>query len=263
MFRLSRVVRFAVNDGENSGSPTAANGFGGSPPMRGLGHFFSLEATLEAELDPRTGYLRNIKEIDRAVRERVLPPAQTAAGKGAGEGGANLLLEAFGALKDAWPGCGLHRLKLWLTPFLNLEILAREHPMVRFNQKFEFCASHRLNNPSVSESRNRELFGKCNNPHGHGHNYVLQVTAAGEADANGRVVNVAALERIVASQVIESFDHKNLNLEVAEFGEMNPSVENIAKVIYGRLKPKLEAEKMKLAAVTVWETEKTCCEYSE
>jgi 6-pyruvoyltetrahydropterin/6-carboxytetrahydropterin synthase len=135
--------------------------------------------------------------------------------------------------------------------------------MLRLSQKFEFCASHRLHNANLSDARNRELFGKCNNPHGHGHNYIVQVTAAGEADANGLIMQIPAFEKIVASAVIEPFDHKNLNVEIEEFKKLNPSVENIARVIFQRLKPKFESEKVKLSGVTVWETEKTWCEYAE
>ena len=93
--------------------------------------------------------------------------------------------------------------------------------------------------------------------------YIVQVTAAGNADENGIVMQIPAFEKRRADTVIEPFDHENLNVEIPEFGELNPSVENIAKVIYRRLKPKFESEKAKLAAVTVWETEKTWCEYTE
>jgi 6-pyruvoyltetrahydropterin/6-carboxytetrahydropterin synthase len=131
--------------------------------------------------------------------------------------------------------------------------------MTRLSQKFEFAASHRLHNPALSEQANRQTFGQCNNPHGHGHNYQLQVTLAGEPSDSGLLVDVPAFEQIVKDAVIERFDHKNLNVEVPEFADLIPSVENIARVIYRLLKPRLT----NLAAVTVWETPKTWCEYSE
>jgi len=154
---------------------------------------------------------------------------------------------------------------LRLSPFLTLSVHASEHPMVRLSQKFEFSASHRLHNPSLSESDNRNAFGKCNNPHGHGHNYEVQVTLVGRPDNNGIIVEVPAFERAVDETVIRKFDHKNLNAEVPEFAneKLNPSVENIAMVIFRLLKPKLEGDRAKLASVTVWETPKTWCEYSE
>jgi 6-pyruvoyltetrahydropterin/6-carboxytetrahydropterin synthase len=136
--------------------------------------------------------------------------------------------------------------------------------MTRLSQKFEFSASHRLHNPALSDDVNRRTYGKCNNPHGHGHNYEVQVTLAGTpADETGLLVDVPAFERTVAETVIERMDHKNLNVEVPEFRDLIPSVENIARVIYRMLKPKLENSATRLAGVTVWETPKTWCEYSE
>jgi len=135
--------------------------------------------------------------------------------------------------------------------------------MVRLSQKFEFSASHRLHNPALSDEENRRHFGKCNNPHGHGHNYVLQVTLAGLPDCNGFIVDIPRFEEIVAATVIEPLDHRYLNLEIPEFSDLIPTVENIAMVIYRMLKPKLEAIGAKLAGVTLWETTKTWCEYME
>ena len=136
--------------------------------------------------------------------------------------------------------------------------------MVRLSQKFEFSATHRLHNPALSDDENCRTYGKCNNPHGHGHNYELQVTLRGTPDPKtGVVIDVPAFERVVAQTVIERFDHKNLNIEIDEFRELMPSVENIAMVIYRMLKPKFAEQRARLAAVTVWETPKTWCEYAE
>ena len=110
--------------------------------------------------------------------------------------------------------------------------------MIRTSQKFEFCASHRLHNPDLSDEENRRIFGKCNNPRGHGHNYELQVTLIGAPDSTGRLVPTTEFERIVSETIIEKFDHKNLNCELDEFKSVNPSVENIARVIYQMLQPR-------------------------
>jgi 6-pyruvoyltetrahydropterin/6-carboxytetrahydropterin synthase len=167
-------------------------------------------------------------------------------------------------LKHKWSGVRLHEVRLGFSPFLSASCLASEHPMVRLSQKFEFAASHRLHNPEMSEEENRRTFGKCNNPHGHGHNYELQVTLKGDAsNADGLLIDVPAFERIVAQTVIDRFDHKNLNVEVPEFRDLIPSVENIARVIYRLLQPKFQSSSATLASVTVWETPKTWCEYSE
>src|SRR5262249_49432199 len=111
------------------------------------------------------------------------------------------------------------------------------------------------------DETNRRIFGKCDNPHGHGHNYELQVTLVGDPDSDGLLVDVPQFEAIVAATVIDRFDHKNLNIELPEFRELIPTVENIAMVIYRLLKPKFT--RPALASVTVWETPKTWCEYSE
>ena len=135
--------------------------------------------------------------------------------------------------------------------------------MVRLSQKFEFSATHRLHNPALSDDENCQVFGKCNNPHGHGHNYEVQVTLVGLPDARGTLIDVPAFEAIVGGTVIDRFDHKNLNLELPEFQDLNPTVENIAMTIYRLLKPRFADASARLASVTVWETPKTWCEYSE
>jgi 6-pyruvoyltetrahydropterin/6-carboxytetrahydropterin synthase len=248
-------------DDQLAGVPT--NSFAGFPSLRGIGHFFCLEVTLAGEIDPQTACLRNIKEIDQVVRRDAIPIATAFVRRGRYGGGSQLVLKLYELLKDSWPGSVLHHLRLSLSPLTTLTIFAREYPMVRISQKFEFCASHRLYNPKLSEEQNQQLFGKCTNPHGHGHNYVLQVTLAGHPNANGLIIDIPKFEKIVAATVIERFDHKNLNVQIPEFAEQIPTVENIAQVIYHLLKPKFADTEGKLAGVTVWETSKTWCEYME
>jgi 6-pyruvoyltetrahydropterin/6-carboxytetrahydropterin synthase len=264
MYRLSREVRFAVNpddDNQLAGVPT--NSFAGFPSLRGIGHYFSLEVTLTGEIDRQSSCVRNIKEVDQVVRKLAIPVATAFVRRGRYGGGGTLLLKLYDALRDAWPGSILHHLRLSLSPLLTLTVFAREYPMVRISQKFEFSASHRLYNPALSEEQNQETFGKCTNPHGHGHNYVLQVTLAGHANSDGLIIEVPKFEKIVSSTVIEKFDHKNLNVQIPEFSRAIPTVENIAQVIYQLLKPQFDHTEAKLAGVTVWETPKTWCEYME
>jgi len=265
MFKLTREVRFAVNAQPDAqlagGGPT--NSFGGFPSLTGLGYFFELQVTLAAELDPKSSYLLNIKDVDQVVRQRAVPIIDELVRSRRFGGGGNVVLSLFDLLRDAWPVAQLASLRLSLSPLLSLSVHASEHPMVRLSQKFEFSASHRLHSPRLSDEENRRTFGKCNNPHGHGHNYEVQVTLAGKPDARGVLIDVPAFERMVSETVIEPFDHKNLNEEVPAFRDVIPSVENIAQVIYRMLGPKFAAEKATLASVTVWETPKTWCEYSE
>ncbi len=264
VFRLTREVRFAVNalpDEQLAARPT--NSFGGFPSLTGAGQYFAIAVTLSGELHAQTSYLLNIKQVDETVRRQVIPALTELVRAGRFGGGANALLQIFDLLRNAFDGVRVDAATLALTPLLHLQVRSTEHPMVRLSQKFEFSASHRLHSPQLTDEENRRSFGKCNNPHGHGHNYELQVTLAGDPDERGLVIDVPAFERIVSSTVIDRFDHKNLNVETSEFHGLIPSVENIAMVIYRMLKPKFAAERARLASVTVWETPKTWCEYSE
>jgi 6-pyruvoyltetrahydropterin/6-carboxytetrahydropterin synthase len=263
MFRLTREVRFAINgvdDPQLRGRP--GNGYAGFPALVGYGPCLTLRVTLAGPLDPQSSYLVNIKQIDATVR-RVAIPFVADCVAGAPPLTPALLTARLYQMLQAWPPLELAELRLGLSPFLAYCVRAPEISMVRLSQKFEFSATHRLHNPRLSEADNQNLFGKCNNPHGHGHNYELQVTLAGEPDENGVVVQIPELERIVGSTVIDRFDHKNLNVELPEFRELIPSVENIAMTAFRLLKPKFAGTRATLASVTVWETPKTWCEYAE
>jgi 6-pyruvoyltetrahydropterin/6-carboxytetrahydropterin synthase len=269
VYRLTRQVRFAVNTGvidpsEGQIATRAVNGHAGSPTLSGLGYFFTLDVTLRGELDAPTSYLLNIKHVDDVVRRRAILLVRERIASSQFGGGAIVARDIFELLHNAWPNVALDCLSLRLSPYLSLGVLASEHPMVRLSQKFEFSASHRLHNPSMNDAENRASFGKCNNPHGHGHNYELQVTLAGAPDEKtGLLIAVPEFERIVDEAVIQRLDHKNLNVEVPEFAGRIPSVEVIAKTIHEMLRARLEESGAKLASVTVWETPKTWAEYAE
>jgi len=109
--------------------------------------------------------------------------------------------------------------------------------MTRLTRRYKFAASHRLDSDRYSPEENRALYGKCNNPFGHGHDYTLEVSVRGPIDpVLGQVVNVAALDRLVRRQVIDEFDHRYLNVDVREFERVVPTSENILQVIEGRLR---------------------------
>jgi 6-pyruvoyltetrahydropterin/6-carboxytetrahydropterin synthase len=120
---------------------------------------------------------------------------------------------------------------------------------VVFGRRYRFAASHRLHTEKLSDQENRRVFGKCNNPYGHGHNYVVEVTVSGKVDpATGMIVNLADLDRFVQSEVVEPFDHKSLNEDVGEFRRTVPTTENLCKEIYQRLKyfPLAELERVRI-----------------
>lgn len=102
---------------------------------------------------------------------------------------------------------------------------------MELTSRYRFSAAHRLDTPSFTPEQNRSIYGKCNNPFGHGHDYILDITIDGAVDANGLIVNRAEMDRLVKSAVITKLDHKYLNQDVAEFAERNPTTENLAIVI--------------------------------
>ncbi len=113
--------------------------------------------------------------------------------------------------------------------------------MVLITRKIEFSASHLYHNPALSPEENRRVFGKCNNPHGHGHNYTLEVTVAGEPDpVTGMVLDLKELKGILEREVMQRMDHRFLNYEVAELKGKIPTCENIARVIWELLDPQIK-----------------------
>ncbi|MGB6082655.1 6-pyruvoyl trahydropterin synthase family protein [Moheibacter sp.] len=132
---------------------------------------------------------------------------------------------------------------------------------VTISRKAHFNAAHRLFNPNWSDEKNFEIFGKCSNPNFHGHNYELIVSITGEINPEtGFVMNLDELKQIIQEQVDDYLDHKNLNLEIPEFKNLNPTVENISVVIWNRIREKLDAN-LKLK-ITLFETPRNFVEYS-
>ena len=133
-------------------------------------------------------------------------------------------------------------------------------PRVTINRKEHFNAAHRLYNPNWSDAKNEEVFGKCNNPNWHGHNYEMIVSLTGEVDKDtGYVYDMKVLSDLIKENISDKLDHKNLNLDVPEFENLNPTAENIVVVIYNILREKIEPE-LDLK-VTLYETERNYVEY--
>jgi 6-pyruvoyltetrahydropterin/6-carboxytetrahydropterin synthase len=126
-------------------------------------------------------------------------------------------------------------------------------------RRYRFAASHRLHNPKWSAEENRELYGKCNSPYGHGHNYILEVAFTGlVAPETGMIANLSELDPFVEREVIEAFDHKYLNEEVAEFRNAVPTTENLAREVFRRLRNFPGA---RLERVRIEETSKNSFEF--
>ncbi len=127
-------------------------------------------------------------------------------------------------------------------------------------RKEHFNAAHRLHNKKWSDEQNQRIFGKCNNPNYHGHNYELLVKLVGEVDPDtGYLFDMKLLSDIIKEEVITPFDHRNLNLDLAEFKTLNPTAENIAYVIWQKLRNRID-EKFDLK-ITLYETERNIVEY--
>ena len=132
--------------------------------------------------------------------------------------------------------------------------------MVYLTRRAEFSASHYYHNPEFTAEENQRIFGKCNNPHGHGHNYTLEVTVRGEVDErSGFVVDLQQLKQIMSREVMDALDHRHLNKEVPEFARQIPTTENIAIAIWDRLGPKLTVAQ--LHRVRLYETHDLFVDY--
>jgi len=132
--------------------------------------------------------------------------------------------------------------------------------MVYLTRKVEFAASHHYHNPEFSHEQNQRIFGKCNNPNGHGHNYTLEVTVKGSVDAQtGFVVDLKQLKDIMNREVVDALDHRYLNKEVPEFATQIPTTENIAITVWKRLRDKLNVAK--LHRVRIYETPDLWADY--
>jgi 6-pyruvoyltetrahydropterin/6-carboxytetrahydropterin synthase len=132
---------------------------------------------------------------------------------------------------------------------------------IALTRRYRFAASHRLHSAALSEVENERIYGKCNSPYGHGHNYAVEVTITGPVDADtGMIANLGDLDPFVQREVIETFDYKYLNEDVPEFQAIVPTTENVCREIYRRLR---RCPAARLERVRIEETTKNSFEYSE
>jgi 6-pyruvoyltetrahydropterin/6-carboxytetrahydropterin synthase len=260
MIKLSREIRFALVRPEQRPSRVGSNTWSGWPSSTLLIPHLSLRCVLRGEPDPVTGYLCNIKLIDDLLQSIVMEqviPAYWHATEGI-EAVAILRLidqsarDCWSRLKEA--NGQIESIELECSPFQKISILSEEPKMVLLTQQFEFSAAHRLHCPELSAEENRQVFGKCNHPSGHGHNYVVEITV----EANFENGGLRHLESTVKRTIIDRLDHKHLNEDVDYFQRVNPSVENIARQIFVWLQPELSP--LILKRVRVYETPKTWAE---
>ena len=252
------------------------NGLVGVAAPAGIAAIGELELSVTGPLAD-SGYLIDITVLDRALREhatgRFSAAIRAEALIGVPTDLVALLAEIGRAVRGSIP-VRVVSLHYRMNPFRACLVrwTSARHPHEKGNDResidmpeailtetFEFAASHRLHLPSRSDEENRLLFGKCNNPNGHGHNYRIEVGCAAEHTPRG--FGFADLQELVQREIMQRFDHKHLNLDCPEFRDLNPSVENIARVCHGLLAPALASRGATLRYVRVWETEKTSCIY--
>ena len=263
MHKLARQVRFSINPFlvENN---EGFNSYASKPAGDGLSIFLELSVEVIGKVEPSTGFVVNVTDIDKNVREFAVPvfaerirqDFRRAKHVGFSEM-AELLKTAWSRLADKFGTAQLCNLSLKLNPFRKMAIDLKDFEMVYFSEKFEFAAMHKLWNNDFSEKQNLEVFGKCANPAGHGHNYIVEVTIKTPISKND--FHICDIEKIVDNELIKLVDHRNLNVDVSHFSKTIPTVENITVFAWNKLSGKFG--KAVLHCVTVWETDKTYCSY--
>jgi 6-pyruvoyltetrahydropterin/6-carboxytetrahydropterin synthase len=271
MHKLCRYVRFSINPFLPA-DEAGFNSFASKPAGEGLSVFLELGVELTGEADTATGLIVNVSDIDRKVRdcavgvfaEKIKADHRATRHIGYDEL-TGLLKIVWEKLADKFGSTQLSKLILKLSPFKTLAVDNKDCAMVYYSEKFEFAAAHKLWNDKFSEKQNIEVFGKCANPAGHGHNYIVEVTVKYSA---GQSLKTGEFEKVIDKELIKAVDHKNLNEDLPEFQRITPTVENIAVFAWnklaGRFGPSTSLGTGKpavLHCVTVWETDKTYSSY--
>jgi 6-pyruvoyltetrahydropterin/6-carboxytetrahydropterin synthase len=256
-------VRFSVNP-FLSEQIEGANSFVSRPAGEGLAIFLELLVEITGHVKPATGFIVNVSDIDRNVRKYAIPLFVERIGEKFRKTEhvtlfaiAELLGSTWQVLADKFGAAGLSKLSLKLNPSRTMAIDSKDNEMVYFSEKFEFAATHTLWNEDFSEEKNLEVFGKCANPTGHGHNYIVEVTI--KIPDKGENFRIGDFEEVVHDELIKIVDHKNLNDDVGHFSRTNPTVENITSFTWSKLFGKFG--RAQLHCVTVWENDKTFCSF--
>ena len=267
MHKLARKVRFSINPFLDSDAE-GFNSYASKPAGNGLAMFFELGVKLTGDVETATGFVVNVTDIDKNVLEYVVPIFAERIKKYFRQSKHIGFLQIAELLKSGWgqlekklstenSAAKLSELSLNLNPFRKVAVNCEDCEMIYFSEKFEFAAMHKLWNDDFSDERNLKVFGRCANPAGHGHNYVVDVTVKMPTSNDG--FRIGDFERIVDNEFIKLVDHKNLNLDVVEFQRKNPTVENIAIFAWDKLAGRFgEAT---LHCVTIWENDRTYCSY--
>lgn len=280
MHRLTRQVRFSITPFLPS-QPDGFNTYASKPTGDGLSFYLALWVELEGELDSETGFVVNVSQIDDILRRYAIPRFTERINASLDARECLFVDDLASILAACTPELcrlfeqehhkTLNALRLDLNPFRSVEIdcqppvqsQGKDLQMVIYTEKFEFSAMHKLWNDKFSDSKNLEVFGKCANPAGHGHNYILEVAVEIPMQAGQDLLQgwIADFQKSVKTGFLEMVDHKNLNADVDLFKNLNPTVENIASFAWRSLTGQFGPAK--LSRITVWENDRTCCTYTE
>ena len=263
MHRLTRRVRFSVNPFLPEQSE-GFNSFSSKPNGEGLSIFLELSIELVDNVEHATGFVVNVSDIDKIVRNNAIPVFRNSIQEHYHQARhislstiIDLLKSSYEQLKDKFGTAQINIITLNLNPFRKVAMKSEDIDMIYFSEKFEFAATHKLWNENFTEEQNFEIFGKCANPTSHGHNYIAEVTIKMPKDRSG--FKIGDYEKIVDTEFIKRVDHKNLNLDVERFKKANPTVENITTFAWEKLIGKFGDQL--LYCVTVWESDRTYCSY--
>jgi len=237
------------------------------------GHNYAVSVTVAGEVDRRTGMVVNITDVNHALKSRIIDVLDGRflnrevpffeANATTIENVAKFIWE--GLEQNLPNGSTLTTVQVWemetLWTVRNKE--GDSEMTTSLTRTYDFSASHRLHSLHLTDEENREIFGKCNNPNGHGHNYGIEVTIQGAPDpATGMIFSIDELDRIVDEEVLKPFDHKHLNLDTPEFAEINPTSEMLTVVIWEKLSKRIPTTGTpRLLKVVVNETARNSFEY--
>ena len=275
MLTLTRRVTFTAGHVYKGGGLSPAELeqlFGIAAEPSGHGHNYVLEVSVRGPVSPIDGMVLNIKDVDAtlkhilaAVDHRMLNTAlpEFANTVPTTE---NLALALWRRIPRQIGSATCTALRLEEHPGLHVDIDGAKPDMVHLTCAIEFAASHRLHTDKLTPEENCRVYGKCNNPHGHGHNYVAEVTVVGQPDARtGIVIDIGRFEKLLKDEIDARFDHKHLNLDTDYFKDQPATAENIAIVIWNLLETKIpscrDGGAVKLHRVRLIETARSWFDY--
>ena len=271
MIKLSREIRFALVRKNEIPEGRPGNSWAGWPSTNLVVPHLVLRCVVAGQPDPATGYLCDIQLIDERLRSIVTH--QLVPNFDGHQTAEELIQTVHREMTQRWDlPHNVVSLCLALSPYLCYSIEqtsdygatdmnSSASNIIQLTQQFEFSAAHRLHCEHLTDDENKQLFGKCNNPAGHGHNYVFEVTVSNQVDSSrGQVIELHEFESIVKRLIVDRLDHKHLNHDVEYFVSTNPSVENITRAIFQWLDGQFGAAK--LERIKVFETPKTWAECS-